>query len=48
MEGILDSCYNLGIMYYNGEGTEKDYTKALNLYRKHVMQVLWKDATTLV
>ena len=28
------SCYNLGVMYYNGEGVRQDYHKAAELYKK--------------
>ncbi|WP_258864556.1 tetratricopeptide repeat protein [Helicobacter sp. MIT 01-3238] len=28
------SCYNLGNMYYNGEGVRQDYHKAVELYKK--------------
>jgi len=32
--GNLKDCNKLGFMYHNGEGVEKDYTKASELYRK--------------
>ncbi|WP_414736066.1 tetratricopeptide repeat protein [Helicobacter pylori] len=27
-------CFNLGVLYYNGKGVEKDLTKAYQLYSK--------------
>lgn len=27
-QGDTDSCYNVGIRYYNGRGVDKDYTQA--------------------
>ena len=32
--GIIGSCYNLGIMYYNGVGVEQSYKKAFDLWKK--------------
>lgn len=29
-----ESCYNLGLMYYKGEGVRQDYYKAAKLYKK--------------
>ena len=33
-QGKADSMMNIGVMYENGEYVEKDYTKALEWYKK--------------
>ena len=32
--GKMSGCYNLGVMYTNGNGVEKDLGKAAQLYKK--------------
>ena len=32
--GNMRGCYNLGVMYTNGDGVEKDFGKAVQLFKK--------------
>ena len=32
--GNMRGCYNLGVMYTNGDGVEKDFSKAAELFKK--------------
>ncbi|WP_352155447.1 SEL1-like repeat protein, partial [Helicobacter sp. NHP22-001] len=32
--GSAEGYYNLGLMYENGQGVEKDYSKAVQYYKK--------------
>ena len=32
--GEMNGCYNLGVMYTNGNGVEKDFSKAVELFKK--------------
>ena len=32
--GNMRGCYNLGFMYTNGNGVEKDFSKAVQLFKK--------------
>ena len=37
-QGLAEAQYNLGVMYYNGQGVKRDYPKAFELFTKSANQ----------
>ena len=37
-QGHLDAMYNLGVMYYKGQGVSMDYKEAIKWYRKSAVK----------
>ena len=37
-QGVADAQYNLGLMYYNGQGVRQDYAEAVKWYRQAAEQ----------
>ena len=43
-QGYAKAQFNLGLMYYNGQGVRQDYTQAVQWYRKAARTRDWPNA----
>ena len=41
-QGVAEAQFNLGLMYYDGEGVPQDYAEAVKWYRKAAEELLSK------